>query len=258
MRHLLPAAAAASVLVLAGCSLVPGGDAAPPVERVEETIGAAPGADAPPEEAPPEEAATEEAATEATPDDASAEETTHTTVVLDLEGTSTVGSPGPVVASGWLEAEIRAGLADERRVQVQSVDCPEDLPARAGSVLRCELTMRDGAPLAADVVVEEVDGAQVSMPVHLLPADSPETTVEDATEGTGDGGVPAALVQDFAVAEFRAETDRNSIAICPGNLPAQEGAGMVCTLYAGSQHATVQVTVDAVTAESVDFSIVID
>lgn len=284
------AAAAASALLLAGCGLPTGGDAAPPVERVEDTIGEAPSAEAPPEATPedssedsPEDTSEATSATtsgpgsggsdpgedspegpgEDPPDEAGSTgvetdlDEEHSTVVLDLTGTSTVGSPGPVITSGWLETEIRAGLADEHRVQVQTVACPEDLPARAGSVLRCDLTMRDGVTLATDVVVEDVDGSQVSMPVHVLPADAEQTTAEEPT-GEPVGGVPAALVQNFVVAEFQAETDRTSIAVCPGNLPAEQDAEMRCTLYAGSQHASVLVTVDAVTEETVDFSIIIE
>lgn len=138
----------------------------------------------------------------------------HRTPVAGLLGAVLlVPLPGcgrPELDDARLVATLRAQL-DSQSVRADDLTCP-DLPAEVGRSVRCTFTV-DGQPVDAVATVSAVDGGTVTYEVRTEARPVAKEVLERAVAGT--------LAQAGAAA---------GAAECGGDLPAQVGASVTCTL----------------------------
>jgi hypothetical protein len=72
------------------------------------------------------------------------------------------------VATDSLESEVER-LASERGLKVDSVDCPDELPAEVEKSVVCTVTQQDGKEIDVDVTTTNVDGDNVEFDVKQQP-----------------------------------------------------------------------------------------
>jgi hypothetical protein len=65
-----------------------------------------------------------------------------------------------------LESEVKKAIADDTGVEVQAVDCPDDVEPEAGADFECTATGRDGTTAAA--AVAQLGGGEVKITAPLL------------------------------------------------------------------------------------------
>jgi len=121
-----------------------------------------------------------------------------------------VGCGGPRLDDTRLAATLRTQL-EHQNVRADDLRCP-DLPAQVGRSVRCTFTV-DGQPVDAVATVSTVDGQTVTYEVH--------TEARPVAKGALERAVP----QELARSGVSVGT-----ATCSGDLPAQVGATVTCTL----------------------------
>ena len=124
--------------------------------------------------------------------------------------TVVVGCGGPKLDNTRLVATLRTQL-ERQNVRADDLRCP-DLPAQVGRSVRCTFTV-DGQPVDAVATVSTVAGQTVTYEVH--------TEARPVAKGVLERAVP----QELARSGVSVGT-----ATCSGDLPAQVGATVTCTL----------------------------
>jgi hypothetical protein len=136
------------------------------------------------------------------------------TVVAGLLGgavlAAAAGCGRPELDDSRLVATLRAQL-DGQGVRADDLTCP-DLPAEVGRSVRCSFTV-GGQPVDAVATVAAVGGGTVTYDVHTEARPVAREVLERAVaEKLAQAGAPAGT------------------ASCAGDLPAQVGATVTCTL----------------------------
>jgi Domain of unknown function (DUF4333) len=163
----------------------------------------------------------------------------HRTVVAGLLVGTVVGTVAgcgrPELDDTRLVATLRAQL-DGQGVRADDLTCP-DLPAEVGRSVRCTFTV-GGQPVDAVATVSAVDGGTVTYEVHTEARPVAKEVLERA------------VAQKLAQAGAPAGT-----AVCAGDLPAQVGATVACTLTGadGARDWTLRTT--SVDGGKIDYSI---
>ena len=135
-----------------------------------------------------------------------------------------------------LVATLRAQLASHG-VQADDLRCPSGLSAEVGESVRCTFTV-GGQPVDAVATISAVDGETVTYDVHTEARPVMKAVLERSVgEKLAQAGVPAGT------------------ASCAGDLPAQVGATVGCTLSGpeGVSNWTVRTT--SVDGGKIDYSI---
>jgi hypothetical protein len=145
------------------------------------------------------------------------------------------GCGGPELDDTRLVSTLRAQL-DEQGVTADDLSCP-DLPAEVGRSVRCTFTV-GGQPVDAVATVSAVDGGTVTYDVHT----EARPVAKDVLERS--------VVQMLARAGVPADA-----ATCAGELPAQVGATVACTLTGTDGAADWTVRTTSVTGGKIDYSI---
>lgn len=142
------------------------------------------------------------------------------------------------VAQADVEASVKEKV-DEAVTGAGPVTCPDDLAAEVGATLRCEVTV-DGQPVDVVASVTSIEGDVVNY--DITPEARP---VAKALLGEQVGEQIGA--QLGVVIE---STD------CAGDLPAEVGGSVVCTLTAEGESADYNATVTAVDGGLISYDIV--
>ena len=89
---------------------------------------------------------------------------------LAVSGVLVVGlsACSSTVATDSLESEVER-LAAEGGLEVDSVRCPDELPAEVDKSVVCTVTQQDGEEIDVDVTTTEVDGDNVLFDVKQQP-----------------------------------------------------------------------------------------
>jgi hypothetical protein len=154
---------------------------------------------------------------------------------LALLATVAVGCGGARLDDSRLVATLR-GQLESQGVRADDLTCP-DLPAEVGRSVRCTFTV-GGQPVDAVATVSAVRGGTVTYEVHTeahpVAREVLERAVSDELARIGAASGPAH---------------------CSGDLPAQVGATVTCTLTGadGSRDWTVRTT--SVDGGKIDYSI---
>ena len=157
------------------------------------------------------------------------------TVAVLLAGTIG-GCSGAEVDDDDLVATLRTQLASHG-VQADDLRCPSGLSAEVGESVRCTFTV-GGQPVDAVATISAVDGETVTYDVHTEARPVMKAVLERSVgEKLAQAGVPAGT------------------ASCAGDLPAQVGATVGCTLSGpeGVSNWTVRTT--SVDGGKIDYSI---
>jgi hypothetical protein len=143
----------------------------------------------------------------------------------------------PVLERADLERDVAQTLAGQVGTEPE-VSCPGDLTGSVDESVRCEVTL-DGDQVPVEVVVTEVDGADIAYEVAptLL-----STSVEEE--------VSARLAEQVGVAPDDVS--------CPADLVGRVGEELRCVLTAGTDELGVTVTVTEVDGAEVEFDVQVD
>ena len=146
------------------------------------------------------------------------------------------GCGGSTLDDSRLVATIQAQLTGQG-VRADDLSCP-DLPAEVGRTARCTFTV-DGQPVDAVARVAAVDGDTVTYDVHT------------------EARPVAADVLGRAVAQKLTQLGAPAgTATCSGDLPAQVGATVTCTLTGADGATDWIVRTTSVDGGKIDYSIV--
>jgi len=135
-------------------------------------------------------------------------------------------------------ADTIATQMQARGVPAEDVSCPEDLPAQVGRSIRCEFVV-EGQPVDAVATVGAVEGETVRYDIRTEARPIEEDLLEERV-GQEIGEAAGSPVD---------ETD------CAGDLPAQVGSTVDCTLTDADGTAAMVVTVTSVDGGRIDYSI---
>lgn len=143
----------------------------------------------------------------------------------------------PVLERAVLERDVAQTLAGQVGTE-PDVSCPDDLTGTVDESVRCEVTL-DGDQVPVEVVVTEVDGADIAYEVAptLL-----STSVEEE--------VSARLAEQVGVAPDDVS--------CPADLVGLVGEELRCVLTADTDELGVTVTVTEVDGTEVGFDVQVD
>jgi hypothetical protein len=149
---------------------------------------------------------------------------------------------GTVSAS---DIEQEAETQFSQQFPVDSVDCPEDLPAEEGASTTCILES-EGSEFEMAAEITSVDGETVNFDFELTAeVGGADAAREDATDAVQDGGATTDETMEatagdgdaVAGADVASEADRQfsqqfpvDSVDCPDDLPAEQGATTLCVL----------------------------
>jgi hypothetical protein len=146
------------------------------------------------------------------------------------------GCSGAELDDDDLVATLRAELA-RHGVQADDLRCPSGLRAEVGESVRCAFTV-GGQPVDAVARISAVDGETVTYDVHTEARPVMKEVLErSVAEKLGQAGVPAGS------------------ASCAGDLPAQVGAAVGCTLSGPEGESSWTVRTTSVDGGKIDYSI---
>jgi len=146
------------------------------------------------------------------------------------------GCSGAEVDDDDLVATLRAQLASHG-VQADDLRCPSGLSAEVGESVRCTFTV-GGQPVDAVATISAVDGETVTYDVHTEARPVMKAVLErSVAEKLAQAGVPAGT------------------ASCAGDLPAQVGATVGCTLSGPEGVSDWTVRTTSVDGGKIDYSI---
>ena len=146
-----------------------------------------------------------------------------------------VAGGGPELDDARLVATLRTQLERED-VHADDLRCP-DLPAQVGRSVRCTFTVA-GQPVDAVATVSAVDGDKVTYAVH--------TEARPVAKEVLERSVPQTLSRSGA---------SPGTATCSGDLPAQVGASVACTLSGADGATDWTVRTTSVDGGKIDYSI---
>jgi hypothetical protein len=148
-----------------------------------------------------------------------------------------VGSSHAVSKSD-VASQITAKMTDAAANKPESVDCPNDLPAKVGAQLNCEMKVKK-QPFNVNVTVTSVNGSDVKF-------DMVETVGKDEV---------ASAIRRQVTQQVGQQPDSVT---CPDNLKGVAGATLQCQLISGTDKYGVLVTVTSVDAGDVKFHFKVD
>lgn len=148
-----------------------------------------------------------------------------------------VGSSHAVSKSD-VAGQITSKMTDAAGNKPDSVTCPNDLPAKVGAQLNCEMKVKDQT-FNVNVTVTSVEGSNVKFDM-----------VETVDKNQVAREISDKLTQQVGV--------RPDAVNCPDNLKGVEGATLRCQLVDGTKKYGVNVTVTNVDAGDVNFDFKVD
>jgi hypothetical protein len=89
-----------------------------------------------------------------------------------------------VLDTGEVGTEIAARIEEQTGADVESVDCPGDVEAKAGATFTCTVTATDGTSLAIDVEQTNDDGALSFQAPILHTTEAEQVIAADIGGGT--------------------------------------------------------------------------
>ncbi len=150
-----------------------------------------------------------------------------------------IGAHGPkAVSRSDVADQITSKMTDAAGNKPSSVTCPDDLPAKVGAQLNCEMKVQDQT-FNVNVTVTSVNGSKVNF---------------DMVE-TVDKNQVARRISDRLTQQIGVRPDEVS---CPDNLKGVRGATLRCQLVDGSKKYGINVTVTDVDAGDVKFDFKVD
>ncbi|WP_374022291.1 DUF4333 domain-containing protein [Mycobacterium sp. HNNTM2301] len=148
-----------------------------------------------------------------------------------------VGSSHTVSKSD-VAAQITSKLTDAAGNKPDSVNCPNDLPAKVGAQLNCEMKVKNKTT-NVNVTVTSVDGKDVKF-------DMVQTVDKDEV---------ASIISHKLAQQVGRKPDAVT---CPDNLKGVQGATLRCQLVDGTDKYGVAVTVTSIAAGDVNFDFKVD
>jgi hypothetical protein len=146
------------------------------------------------------------------------------------------GCTGAELDDDDLVATLRAELA-RHGVQADDLRCPTGLRAQVGESVRCAFTV-GGQPVDAVARIAAVDGDTVTYDVHTEARPVAKDVLErSVADKLGQAGVPPGTAN------------------CAGDLPAQVGATVGCTLSGPEGKSSWTVRTTSVDGGKIDYSI---
>lgn len=142
------------------------------------------------------------------------------------------------VGKGDVAQQITSKLTDAAGNKPDSVTCPNDLPAKVGAQLNCEMKAKNQT-FNVNVTVTSVEGSNVKF-------DMVETVDKDQV---------AQVISNKLVQQVGRRPDAVT---CPDNLKGVVGSSLRCQLTDGSDKYGVMVTVTSVDAGDVKFNFEVD
>ncbi|WP_156689221.1 DUF4333 domain-containing protein [Mycobacterium sp. Marseille-P9652] len=149
-----------------------------------------------------------------------------------------VGSSSHAVDKKDVASQITSKLTDAAGNKPDTVDCPNDLPAKVGAQLNCTMKVKNQT-FNVNVTVTSVEGSNVKF---------------DMVE-TVDKVQVASEISDKLAQQVGSRPDSVT---CPDNLKGVQGATLRCQLKDGTQTYGVNVTVTNVDAGDVTFDFKVD
>jgi hypothetical protein len=149
-----------------------------------------------------------------------------------------IGSSSHSMSKSDVASRITSKLTDAAGNKPDSVTCPNDLPAKVGAQLNCEMKVKNQT-FNVNVTVTSVNGSDVKF-------DMAETV---------DKNQVANVISDKLTQQVGSRPDSVT---CPDNLKGVEGATLRCQLTDGSRKYGISVTVTNVDAGDVNFDFKVD
>jgi hypothetical protein len=146
-------------------------------------------------------------------------------------------SSSHAVSKTDVASQITSKMTDAAGNKPDTVTCPNDLPAKVGAQLNCEMKVKDQT-FNVNVTVTRVDGGDVKF-------DMVETVDKDQVASV----ISSKLTQ---------QGSKPDSVTCPDNLKGVEGATLRCQLQESGKTYGVNVTVTSVDAGDVSFDIKVD
>lgn len=142
------------------------------------------------------------------------------------------------VSKSDVAGQITAKMTDAAGNKPESVSCPNDLPAKVGAQLNCEMKVKS-QPFNVNVTVTSVDGNDVKF---------------DMVETVDKNQVASAISTQL----YQRVGRKPDAVSCPDNLKGVAGATLRCQLTDGGDKYGVLVTVTGVDAGDVKFHFKVD
>jgi hypothetical protein len=149
-----------------------------------------------------------------------------------------IGSSSHSMSKSDVASQITSKLTDAAGNKPDSVTCPNDLPAKVGAQLNCEMKVKNQT-FNVNVTVTSVNGSDVKF-------DMAETV---------DKNQVANVISDKLTQQVGSRPDSVT---CPDDLKGVEGATLRCQLTDGSRKYGISVTVTNVDAGDVNFDFKVD
>ncbi len=149
-----------------------------------------------------------------------------------------IGSSSHSVSKSDVASQITSKLTDVAGNKPDSVTCPNDLPAKVGAQLNCEMKVKNQT-FNVNVTVTSVNGSDIKF---------------DMVE-TVDKNQVANVISDKLTQQVGSRPDSVT---CPDNLKGVEGATLRCQLTDGNHKYGISVTVTNVDAGDVNFDFKVD
>lgn len=183
-----------------------------------------------------------------------------TLTVLFAAGCSvSVGSKE--VKKDEVASQASDALAKQTGKKPDDVSCQDDLKAKVGATVRCELTS-GGTKYGMTVTAKSVDDDKVQMAFKVDDAPSGGQSSErpdPASSAGASGAVAKAEVARQGKAALAAQAGRQPDAFsCPEDLPARVGATVRCQLAADGKQYGVTVTAASVDGGKVNMDFKVD
>jgi hypothetical protein len=148
-------------------------------------------------------------------------------------------SSGPkTVSKADVQNQISSKMTDPSGNKPDSVSCPNDLNASAGSTLNCDMKVK-GQPYGVNVTVTSVEGDHAKFDM-----------VETVDKNQVAGQISDQLTQQVG--------HKPDSVTCPDNLKGTQGATLRCDLTDTGQKYGVTVTVNSVDGGDVNFNFKVD
>ncbi|WP_214407764.1 DUF4333 domain-containing protein [Pseudonocardia lacus] len=130
------------------------------------------------------------------------------------------------------------GKLAEQNIGADAVTCPEDLPAEIGKSVRCEFVV-DGQPVDAIATVTSIQGDQANFDI------------------TTEARPIAKALLDEKIAEQVAQELQTQVdgADCSGDLAAEVGKSVTCTVTGGGESIDLNVSVTSVDGGLINYTL---
>jgi hypothetical protein len=79
-------------------------------------------------------------------------------LLVVLLGACQVSVSDDTLDADKLELEVGRGIEEQTGIQVESVDCPDDVQIQAGDTFTCTVTAEDGSTAPVDVTQQDDEG----------------------------------------------------------------------------------------------------